>query len=105
MRIAVIGAGAAGLPAAYDLLKAGHQAVVYERAPFIGGHASTFDVGGERLERGYHHWFTSDTDITDLVDEIGLGHTVRWIDSTSAPCTTAASTTSSPPRPAQVQAA
>ncbi len=82
MRIAVIGAGAAGLPAAYDLLKAGHQAVVYERAPFIGGHASTFDVGGERLERGYHHWFTSDTDITDLVDEIGLGHTVRWIDST-----------------------
>ena len=46
MRVAVIGAGAAGLPAAYDLLKAGHEAVVYERAPFIGGHASTFDVGG-----------------------------------------------------------
>ena len=82
MRIAVIGAGATGLPAAYDLLKAGHQAVVYERAPFIGGHASTFDVGGERLERGYHHWFTSDTDIVELVEEIGLGHTVRWIDST-----------------------
>ena len=82
MRVGIIGAGATGLPAAYDLLKAGHQAVVYERAPFIGGHASTFDVGGERLERGYHHWFTSDTDIIELVEEIGLGDTIRWIDST-----------------------
>ena len=82
MRVGIIGAGATGLPAAYDILRAGHEAVVYERAPFIGGHASTFDVGGQRLERGYHHWFTSDTDIVDLVEEIGLGHTIRWIDST-----------------------
>ena len=82
MRIAVIGAGATGLPAAYDLLRAGNDVTVYERAPFIGGHASTFDVGGQRLERGYHHWFTSDTDITDLVEEIGLGHTIRWVEST-----------------------
>ncbi len=82
MKVAIIGAGATGLPAAYDLLRAGHEAIVYERAPFIGGHASTFDVGGERLERGYHHWFTSDTDITDLVEEIGLGDSIRWIDST-----------------------
>lgn len=82
MKTAIIGAGATGLPAAYDLLKAGHEATVYERAPFIGGHASTFDVGGEPLERGYHHWFTSDTDIIALVEEIGLGDAVRWVDST-----------------------
>ena len=82
MRIGIIGAGATGLSAAYDLAKDGHTAIVYERAPFIGGHASTFDVGGERLERGYHHWFTSDTDIIELIEEIGLGGTVRWIDST-----------------------
>ena len=82
MRVGIIGAGATGLPAAYDILKAGHEAVVYESAPFIGGHASTFDVGGQRLERGYHHWFTSDADIVELVEEIGLGDTIRWIDST-----------------------
>ena len=82
MKTAIIGAGATGLPAAYDLLKAGHEATVYERAPFIGGHASTFDVGGEPLERGYHHWFTSDTDIIALVEEIGLGDAIRWVDST-----------------------
>ena len=81
MRIGIIGAGAAGLAAAYDLVREGHQVEVFERAPFVGGQASTFDVGGGRLERGYHHWFTSDTDILQLVDEIGLGHTVRWFDS------------------------
>ena len=81
MRVGIIGAGAAGLAAAYELGEHGHQAAVYERAPVLGGQASTFDVGGERLERGYHHLFTSDTDILDLVDRIGLGHQMRWIDS------------------------
>ena len=81
MKIGIIGGGAAGLAAAYELVKHGHQAVVYERAPFLGGHASTFNVGGARLEQGYHHWFTSDTHIVDLVHEIGLGHRIRWLDS------------------------
>ena len=81
MRVGIIGGGAAGLAAAYELGKHGHSAVVYERAPFLGGQASTFDVGGARLERGYHHLFTSDTDILDLIHEIGLGHQMRWMDS------------------------
>ena len=81
MRVGVIGGGAAGLAAAYELGTHGHEAIVYERAPFLGGHASTFDVGGARLERGYHHLFTSDTDILDLIREIGLGHQIRLIDS------------------------
>ena len=81
MKVGVIGAGATGLAAAYELGKLGHSVSVYERAPFLGGQASTFDVGGARLERGYHHWFTSDTDIIDLVEEIGLGHQIKWIES------------------------
>ncbi|MBM3944507.1 MAG: FAD-dependent oxidoreductase, partial [SAR202 cluster bacterium] len=82
MKIGIIGAGAAGLAAAYELGKAGHHTAVYERAPFLGGQASTFDVGGAPLERGYHHLFTSDTDIVSLIHEIGLGHQMRWIEST-----------------------
>ena len=82
MRVGIIGAGAAGLAAAYELVKQGHYAAVYERAPFLGGQASTFDVGDARLEKGYHHWFTSDTDIVELTEEIGLGDRIRWIDST-----------------------
>ena len=81
MRVGIIGAGATGLTAAYELGKQGHEVVVYERAPFLGGQASTFDVGGARLERGYHHLFTGDTDIQDLMEDIGLGHRMRWVES------------------------
>ncbi len=81
MRVGIVGAGAAGLAAAYELGLHGHSAAVYEGAPFLGGQASTFDVGGARLEKAYHHWFTSDTDIVELTQEIGLGHQIRWVDS------------------------
>ena len=80
MKIAIIGAGATGLAAAYELCKHGHQVVIYEKDSFLGGHASTFQIGDARLERGYHHWFTNDTNIIELVNEIGLGHQIRWIE-------------------------
>ena len=81
MKVGIIGAGATGLTAAYELGKRGHTVAVYERAPFLGGQASTFDVGGARLERGYHHLFTGDTDILDLNEELGLGPRMRWVPS------------------------
>ena len=81
MRIGIIGGGAAGLAAAYELTKQGHFAEVFEVAPFLGGQASTFDVGGGRLERGYHHLFVSDTAMTDLIHELGLGDQLAWLES------------------------
>lgn len=81
MRVGVIGAGAAGLAAAYDFARAGHTVTVYEAAPFVGGQASTIEVGGGRLERGYHHLFTNDTDILGLMEELGVADSMRWIPS------------------------
>lgn len=78
MKVGIVGAGAAGLAAAYDLGRAGHQVVVYESAPFIGGQASTIPVGGYPLERGYHHLFTNDRAILDLMDELGIGDAMEW---------------------------
>ena len=71
MKVGIIGAGAAGLAAAYELTLAGVEVSVYEKASFVGGQASTFDVESTPLERGYHHLFTSDTDILSLMSEIG----------------------------------
>ncbi|MEK7814637.1 MAG: FAD-dependent oxidoreductase, partial [Chloroflexota bacterium] len=81
MRVGIIGGGAAGLAAAYELTKQGHYAEVFERAPFLGGQASTFPVGGGQLERGYHHLFVSDVDMVELVHELGLGHKLAWLES------------------------
>jgi protoporphyrinogen oxidase len=72
MRVAVLGAGQAGLVAAHRLTKLGHSADVYERWPGLGGQAATIDTGdGVLLERYYHHLFTSDREMHDLCDEIG----------------------------------
>lgn len=84
MKVVVIGAGVAGLAAAYDLVRAGHEVVVAEGAPFIGGQVRTFEVGGGRLESFYHHLFLSDTAIIGLIEELGLGRDLDWIDSNVA---------------------
>ena len=81
MKIGIIGGGAAGLAAAYELTKKGHRAEVFERAPFLAGQASTFPVGGGQLEKGYHHLFVSDTDMVDLIHELGLGDKLEWLES------------------------
>ena len=72
MRVGIVGGGAAGLGAAYELTIRGHEVDVFERAPFIGGQASTFLVDGTPLERGYHHLFRSDDAIIGLMEELGL---------------------------------
>jgi protoporphyrinogen oxidase len=85
MRIAVLGAGVAGLVAAHRLGEAGHTVDVYERWPGLGGQAATLDVGqGHRLERYYHHLFTSDRHIAALYEELGLPDEIEWRDSSTA---------------------
>jgi protoporphyrinogen oxidase len=81
LKVGIIGAGAAGLAAAYELALAGVEVTVYEKASFVGGQASTFDVGSTPLERGYHHLFTSDSDIISLMSEIGMSDRMEWHES------------------------
>jgi protoporphyrinogen oxidase len=79
VRIAVLGAGVCGLVAAHRLARAGHAVDVYERWPGLGGQAATLDLGdGHRLERYYHHLFTSDRHIADLFAELGMGDAIEW---------------------------
>ena len=74
MQIGIIGAGIAGLSAAYDLLKAGHEVTLYEAKDHAGGLASGFsDEKWEwPLEEFYHHIFKGDKAIIGLVEELGI---------------------------------
>ncbi|RKT84242.1 Protoporphyrinogen oxidase [Saccharopolyspora antimicrobica] len=74
MRVGIVGAGATGLTAAYDAVKAGHDVTVLEASAELGGLAASIEVGGTPLERFYHHSFRTDRAMIGLVEELGLGH-------------------------------
>jgi len=74
--VAIIGGGFTGLAAAYELTKQGIQVSIHEGAAEIGGLAAAFDVQGEKLDRFYHHWFTNDQHVMQLIDELGLTENV-----------------------------
>lgn len=81
-RVAIVGGGFTGLSAALDLAKGGCDVTVYEHDSDIGGLAGTFELSpGTRVEKFYHHWFTSDVDVLNLIDELGLGHLKRYVSS------------------------
>lgn len=79
-KIAVIGAGFAGLSAALDLIKAGHEVVVFEASGNPGGLASGFkeEHWDWSVERFYHHWFQSDAHLLGLIEELGWSDQVLF---------------------------
>ena len=80
MKIAIIGAGIAGMSAAYDLAQAGHQVVICEASHQVGGLASGFKEAhwDWSVEKYYHHWFASDKHMLGLIDELGLSQKVLF---------------------------
>ena len=72
-RVAVVGAGIAGLAAAYELNKAGYKVVVYEKAQSPGGRMATrfkngfqFNSGATFLSEDYHQ-------LKSYARELGIG--------------------------------
>jgi protoporphyrinogen oxidase len=63
MHVVVLGAGLAGLSAAYELLRAGHRVTVLERDDFPGGMASSWEVDGFWLDHGPHRFHSRDEEL------------------------------------------
>lgn len=68
----IVGGGFCGLAAAFELARRGLRPTLIEAEDDVGGLASSFSVDGARLERFYHHWFTNDLHLMQLVAELGL---------------------------------
>jgi protoporphyrinogen oxidase len=69
--VAIIGAGPAGLTAAYLLTKKGYSVTVIEKDPiYVGGISKTVEYQGFRFDIGGHRFFSKAKEVVDLWNEI-----------------------------------
>jgi protoporphyrinogen oxidase len=69
--VAIIGAGPAGLTAAYLLTKAGYSVIVIEKDPkYVGGISRTVEHDGFRFDIGGHRFFSKSREVVDLWNEL-----------------------------------
>lgn len=71
--VAVIGAGPAGLTAAYQLAKAGVDVEVFEASGSVGGMARSRPLWGQIVDLGPHRFFSSDPRVNRLWLEVLVG--------------------------------
>lgn len=69
-KVAIVGAGPAGLTAAYQLVKGGVEVDVYEAGHSVGGMAKTFPLWGQLVDLGPHRFFSSDPRVNRLWLEV-----------------------------------
>lgn len=73
----IVGAGFTGLTAGLELARAGKKVMLLEADTAPGGLAGTFEFrNGVSIEKFYHHWFTNDEYVPQLVKELGLDNQI-----------------------------
>ena len=70
MQTLVVGAGPAGLSAAYEIARNGAHSLVAERDPVVGGIARTLSFRGYRFDIGGHRFFTKVPEVQAIWEEI-----------------------------------
>ena len=78
----IVGGGIAGLSAACALADSGFQVTVFERRPFVGGRASSYEHPGtgETVDNCQHVLLGCCTNLLDFYRRIGVSDKIRWFD-------------------------
>ncbi|MHB0867177.1 MAG: NAD(P)/FAD-dependent oxidoreductase [Thermoleophilia bacterium] len=76
--VCVIGAGPAGLSAAFVLSENDRQLVVLEMSSQVGGISRTIEKDGFRFDIGGHRFFTKDDEVNEFFSRI-LGDEAIWV--------------------------
>ncbi len=80
MQITIIGGGLTGLAAAYELSRdPSNRITILEKEDRIGGMLASHDVDGFRIEKYYHHIFSSDKETISLIQELELEKSLKWL--------------------------
>jgi zeta-carotene desaturase len=78
MRVAIVGAGLAGMATAVDLVDAGCQVEIFESRPFVGGKVGSWlDADGNHIEMGLHVFFGCYYQLFDLMKKVGAIENLR----------------------------
>lgn len=78
-KIAVIGAGPAGITAAYQLTKAGFEVHVYESSDRVGGLSKTIELWNQKVDLGPHRFFSNDSKVNKVWLEV-VGKDYKMVD-------------------------
>jgi len=79
MKVAVIGAGPAGMTAAYLLAKNNIDIDVFEATPSVGGMAKTIELWNQKVDIGPHRFFSNDTRVNEIWLELA-GNDYEMVD-------------------------
>jgi len=78
MRVAIVGAGLAGLATAVDLADAGWEVEIFESRPFVGGKVGSWvDADGNHVEMGLHVFFGNYYQLFELMKKVGAFDNLR----------------------------
>ena len=79
MRVAIAGAGLAGLSCAKYLADAGHTPFVYEARNVLGGKVAAWkDDDGDWYETGLHIFFGAYPNMLQLFKELDIEDRLQW---------------------------
>ena len=81
-KVGIIGGGLAGLAAGCALSDAGFQVTLFERRPYVGGRASSYEHPGtnEVVDNCQHVLLGCCTNLIHFYDQLGVSDKIQWYD-------------------------